>query len=177
MTWTLGAGWTEVENALHAWLSTATGLTTSWAWQKAPQPAGSYAELFVGSLLTRGLSAETRYEWDSQRPPAQEGERIQRRPGTLVVTAQVYTNETVGSNCAFARLQAAVAALDSPDFYEPLLAAGIGVTGKSEVRNLTGLLGVSTQGRAAVDLRLEVREVVTSFVGGVASLRVTSDVT
>lgn len=39
--------WGTIENGIHAWLSGATGLTTIWENQSAPQPAFPYASLQV----------------------------------------------------------------------------------------------------------------------------------
>lgn len=57
--------WNAIEDGIHAWFSGATGLTTIWENQSAPQPDFPYASLQVTSGPTRvGGADEHRYNTD-----------------------------------------------------------------------------------------------------------------
>lgn len=182
MAYTFGAGWGAVETALYTWLQTATGLPVRYEFPKAgaqpvPQVHGDRGELSIQSWVPRGNSPMTTLVHHPANPPAQELERVTRRAGTLVVRAQLYTAATKGPTAAFPRMLGAAAVLDTLGGQQPFQDAGLALQERGDVRNLTGVVGMGAQGRAALELRFDVREVVTDFVGAVSEVTFTTVVT
>lgn len=179
VTYKLGAGWESVEAALHGWLSTQTGAAARWFNPEVPLPSdgvgmdGDFALLRVVGFYPRGLTATVHHVPAPARPPEEGLERIQRRPGMLVIAVDLLTVESDGVESAFPRLCAAAAALDSLQVFRPLRRAGLGLQAKGDVRSLTGLLGIAKHGRAALELRFNVGEEVREFTGELSGLRVT----
>lgn len=181
MPYQFGAGWAAVEQALYDWLHGQTQLTVRFIYPEGtaqvPQPAGDYGEIAVTSWVPAGWAPGRGEQLHPENPPEQEIERVHRRTGSLNITVQLYTKATKGAASAFPRLMEASAVLDLPSVQGPLLAAGLGLVERGGVRNMTGVLGMGSQGRAVLELRFEVRETVSDFVGAATGVRLTNTVT
>ncbi len=180
VTYKLGAGWEAVETALHDWLKEQAAVpVVRWQYPEAPMPGTEtgvpqdFGLLAIPGFYPRGLTPDVQLRQDTTRPPDEDLERIQRRPGVLVVAVDVITRYADGPDSAFPRLLKAAAALDSPTVFRPFRRAGLGLQAKGDVRTLSGLVGIAKQGRAALELRFNVGEVTREWAGAAASLRTT----
>lgn len=150
-----------VESALEQWLTTATGLPVQLQEQNGPQPAGDYCSLRISLVRGDGtISTETR-KYIPDAPPGQEIEMTHSSRLFLSVTAQAYTTETIGDAAAVVVLQRAKKALDLRSVRLVLKGSGVAVNAMGEVRNLAATAGPRWQGRAALELTVNVVDTVT----------------
>lgn len=161
-----------IESVLQQWLASASGLPSGWVHQQraAPPFSPGYGTLQLVDWQATGWAPGVDYL--SVPGDMEHLRRTRRRTGTLSVLAQLFTAATVGETSAFGLLIAAREALDSPDTYEAMGAVGLGLNGARPVRNLTGLVGVEWQGRAALELSFLVDQVSEGLVDTIREVAV-----
>ncbi len=170
---------TTIQNAIHAWLSAATGLPCVWEKQNGlPQRPASYVSMDLGTMTGVGGDVLT-HDYSAARPLGQEVEVTAEKSGEWVLKVQAFLELQPGQtgDMAVALLSKAVARLALPSVRDSLHAAGMGVVDVGSVLNLTGLASVKWQGRATVDVRLSVIESVSERVGYFATAEVTTVLT
>lgn len=149
--------WSTVEDALHDWLSGATGLTTIWAQQDAPRPAYPFATLSIIAGPTRvGGVDEIRYTYDSGQPLGQEVEIEAAGLREITVSCQAFvaagTSQTQ-NRVARDTMCKAQSSLGMPSVQAALRAAGLSVIEEGVVQNASAVDEDTWIGRASMDVR------------------------
>jgi hypothetical protein len=155
-----------IEDALVAWVKGATALEhVKWERQKGtqPPPGTDYATLQLGAFSGLGASPSLTRAYDSARPNGQQLVTTGRTPGILSLRVQVFTTSTVGDVAAFPLLLKASGDLDRESVLDALERAGLGLAGRGPVQSIPALLSTRDQGRAALDVRFNVTDVVTDL--------------
>lgn len=160
--------WATIQNALIAWFAAASGLTTIWANQNAPQPAYPYAVLnIISGPVVLGID-ETRATVDAADPPPPAGQEIILEtcgPRELTVSCQVLSSSDTPPNDARSLLTAAQAALRQIGMTEALNAAGLGVQQADAVMSIPNIANGRWLSRAAMDVRFNAWSSVTERTG------------
>lgn len=148
---------TAVENALVAWMKTATGVQVRLANQEATMPEDGIPFCTVLVVSTRGeslLTARTQ-EVDDTRPVGQQMEISHSRPMNLSVRVQAFTPRTSGQ-WAVPLLTKAAMDLELSTVRAGLRAAGLGLWDVGAVQNISGLMSTRWEGRASMELQCHV---------------------
>lgn len=151
----------SIETALVQWLTTATGLPVQLQEQNGPQPAGDYCSLRIPLLRGDGTTDTETRKYIPDAPAGQEVELTHSSRVFLSVTAQAYTAESIGNTAAVAVLQRAKKQLELSSVRLELKTAGVAVNALGEVRNLNILSGPRWQGRASLELTVNVVDTAT----------------
>lgn len=170
---------TAIQDALHAWLSTATGLACLWEKQNGlTQRPTSYVSMDLTTLSGVGGHVHG-HDFDASRPAGQEVELRAEQSKQWVLRVQAFLELQPGQtgDGAVSLLASAVTRLRLASTRDTLAAAGVAVVDVGGVTNLTGLAGVRWQGRATVDVRLSVVESVSERVGYIETAEVTTVLT
>jgi hypothetical protein len=133
---------TAIEDALFAWVQTASGLPASkvmWSRQKAPQPEAPYLEMRLSSIQQFGL------DWldtEDAAVPAPEAELDFHSRGTrsAVLTLRCFSVDGIGSSSAEAILEAIRAAVVLPSIADALNTALVGVGSFGDIQSLDGII-------------------------------------
>src|SRR5262249_29311933 len=141
--------WSEIEDALHAWLKAATGVTCIWAEQSGPQPKPPYCTLRIDGPRRLGGADEIRQAADCRGVRQSAG-----GPRQLTPQCQAYTAGTNGRATARELLTKAQLQLALPSVRDRLSEVGLSVIDEGNVQNVSTVLETKWQGRAALDVRL-----------------------
>jgi hypothetical protein len=146
--------WTAIENAIHAWFATATGLETIWASQDAPQPGCPFAML---KRITPGVREHEQDELRSiEDPEAGPGEEIVisvAGPRVFTVSCQVFANSDAPGANADHYLGFAEAALELPSVRRTLRAAHAVPVEIISAQDLDRVAGGRWRSRSNMDVR------------------------
>lgn len=156
----LPAQWVALEDAVHAWVVSGSGLTAArvlWAQQRAPQPGAAYISLRILGLRQVG------HDWtdvvDNPTPTA-GAEILHRARGVreLTLGLQCFAAAATGTAGAVALLEAVRAAAALPTRRDALRAAGLGILGFGSVTSIDGFVGGHGifEPRATLDVRCHV---------------------
>lgn len=147
-----------VEEAIYGWLSTATGLWTQLMDQDAPQEAVDYCA--YKATLRQGPTLPTQARRLVEgAPPGEELEVTHAERAAYTVLVQAYTASTTGPTAAMEVLARARAALVLESVRARLKAeAGVAVLTRGPVREINALAGPRWQGRAAMEVVVNVVE-------------------
>jgi hypothetical protein len=150
--------WTTIENAIHAWVVTGSGLAATqviWEGQDGPMPEGAFITLRFAGLERTGS------DWldvDNNPTPTPGAEIIFRARGgrraNLTVTA--YPGNATGALASIGRLESVIASRRLPSVADPLSSGGLGVLGFGAIRSLDGFVsgGIDFEPRASVEINL-----------------------
>lgn len=156
--------WTTIRDAVHGVLASALDLAADlvlWDGYGAPQPDEAYATLTLGAARSIGR------QWQQVALDGATYIETLARPYELDLTIECHNDLE-----AQARLQAAIAALDSAANTATLDAAGIAVLRTGVIQNLGAFALPEFQARAQVQLTLGVTLVVESDVGVIETAEV-----
>ncbi len=150
--------WTIIENALHDWVSVATGLAADaviWVEQLPPRHARPFE-----TLKLIGLTPDARHELiPTHDPTAPAGAEITLTAAgyrKLGVSVQIYSAAVTGSDTARALLTKAQAQLALPTVQDALRTAGVTFSSEPGITDLSALLDTGFESRAAMTLELDV---------------------
>lgn len=167
--------WQTVEDALHAWLNGATGLTTIWSDQDAPQPAYPYATLKIIAGPTK-LSAldETRQSYDAGQAAGAEVGLETGGPREITLSCQVFTRQSATTPSSHPRdlLTRAQASLGMASYLAALRTAGVAVVEVGPVQDVSLKVDDSWSARAVMSVRFRLAASVTERVGYIATVDV-----
>jgi hypothetical protein len=178
MAVTAGINFETFENAIHAWVSNATDLTTIWADQAAPIPDYPYCSLRILSGPTEvSQNMELRHTFDSGRPLGQEIEYNACVPVTIIVTCQAYVLEPE-SRAALTQAQnvltQAKTALALPSYITTLQDSDIAVIDRGVVQNISALINSATISRATMDVTFGTSFNAVEYAGYIDKVRIKS---
>lgn len=153
-----------IEDALRAWVKTATGLPDGqvyFANQNGPQPGASGQLPFVtilvaGDVLRMGALDEFSTSTNLAAPAGQEITQATQGPRDLAVSVQAFGEGTItktGVVTAPQLLAACQTALGLESVRYALNAAGLAPYDMGEIRRLDEVVETGFQGRATLDLR------------------------
>lgn len=167
-----------VENAIHRWLSEATGLQTVWRNQSAPQPEYPYASLRIitgPDPIPEGF--ELRDLTDTGRPDGYEIEQNVCAPCLMTVSCQAYVEGEDGnkpSGNARSYLDKARAALFLPSQQALFEAAEISVVRSNPVTDISALTNERFVSRAGMDVQFNCVMNLSEYVGYIEKVAVES---
>ena len=152
---------TEVEDAIHAALSLASGLPATqvvWSDQDGPKPQGTMLTLRMGNSSVIGAFDEVRHTYDETRLPGDDGvgREIEHRAYGIrefTLSVQAFTDKTVAPTVARDLLEHIQAALVLPGASGLLDAAGVSIFDFGSVLNISSVSGTAFEGRALLDMR------------------------
>ena len=158
--------WTDVENALHGWLSTAIGGPVVWANQKAPKIVGTFGTLQVISADVMDFAEIHTTTDDSHDPPVEITAlaHIEFQVSAQIFAARGSPSNITGSNSAYGLLTNARLRLYLESVREALDAVNVVFVDAAAVQNLTALLETEWESRAALTARFRTRDAVSDFV-------------
>lgn len=167
---------TAIEDALHAWAVAATGVAADhvlWANQNSGRPAGAWVTLARGAIIGPGSDRMVVSNTSGSPPSGAEVTHTARGRRELPVTLAVYDAAVTGAGSALAVAEQARASLNKPSVRAQLRAAGIVVFDHGDVRDVPALDAVGFEGRAVLEIRCYVAEVVSETSGYIASAIIT----
>lgn len=144
--------WTAIENAIHAWISAATGLAVDrvlWRDQSMPSPPGSYVTLKLIALTAVGNDGLT-HSFDPSADPGKEITLETEGRRRLALSVQAYSDALTGEGSAAALLAKAQDSLALPTTREALNAAKLGAFNAGAITDLSALRETRFQSRAAM---------------------------
>lgn len=157
--------WPKIEDALHAWLKGATGVTCIWAEQSGPQPKPPYCTLRIDGPRRLGGADELRQEADGH-----DVRQLAAGQRELTVQCQAFTAGMNGQATARELLTKAQARLSLPAVQEQLADVGLSVIDEGNVQNVSTVLETKWQGRAALDVRIGCADSAEDRVGSIESV-------
>lgn len=171
----MSLNWEALEDALYAFVSAKLGIKTHWQHQRIPRPARPYATLRLGSVVALGHD-ETSRAFDPDAKPGEELVLTTTGNRELTLTVNVYSDVVTGSGTARERLSRLQTAIEAPLAIEALWASGISVVDRGAVLDLTELLETGFESRAALDVRLLVRDLVTESTTFIEHVGLTNNI-
>lgn len=170
--------WVTVRNAIHAWISDATGIPAARvipADQNGPRPATPFAE-FTTEVERVGQ------DWvdvDDAAAPVSGGEIDHKSRGTrrMVVRVRVFGGDATGSASSRALVSALIGTHILPTRQAALRAAGVGVAEFSRVTNVGGVINsTKIEPRAMLDITCFLSSEVTEAGTYIANVQVTDQI-
>lgn len=156
--------WAQIEDALHAWVSSASGLPVVWAEQTGARPPESaFATLRLGPLLQVGAVDSVVHNYDVSRDPGEEIELEVQSAREFSVGVQVFTATTVGDSGARAIAQRTQSALYLPSARAALAAVGVSPFDPGQVQILNRVVGTRFESRALFEVRCYVEMTLSEF--------------
>jgi hypothetical protein len=146
----LGVEWTARENAIHAWVSQATGLAADhvlWANRK-PVPNETWAQLTVDGLERFGR------DWLERTAVGDDVRYNARGLRSVTLQIQLFEGDELGETSCVALLDRVISALGLPSVAAALAAAGVGVGAHSAVRYVPGRRNTAFEPRAVIEFTL-----------------------
>lgn len=143
-----------IENALRAWVKTATGFADGkviWSAQNGPRPDGPFVALTLGAPVALGQD-EITHNFDAGRPDGSKIEHVVRGVRELSLEVAVFDADVVGDASAIALVSKLQTALRLPSVRDALNAAGLSPI-STATQNLAAVLGNDFEGRANLDVR------------------------
>jgi hypothetical protein len=145
-----GVDWTARENAIHVWVSQATGLAADrvlWA-GRHPVPNETWAQLTVDGIERFGRDwLQRTVEGDNVRYNA-------RGLRSVTLQIQVFEGEELGETSCVALLEQVISALMLPSVAAALSTAGVGVGAHTPVRYVPGRRNTAFEPRAVLEFTL-----------------------
>lgn len=138
--------------------------------QNGMQLQPPYATVRVGSTVTPFPADFSGWEYDSAQAQGQEVELFVTGPRVVSVAVNVYTKGAFGGAGALAMLSNARDRLQLPSVLAAFAAAGAAIAEVSDVRNLSLLLETNFQGRAHMELTLNVAAFESERTGYIATV-------
>lgn len=136
--------WTTVEDAVHAWVATASGITGSkviWTGQNGARPAVPYIEV---GLDVQRLGQDWIDTADAASPsPENEIDYLARGNRRLIVTINAYGTPSTGTSTAKALLDAVMSKFKLPSIHDALVVAGVGVSTFGDIIDISAALNTS----------------------------------
>lgn len=143
--------WTDLENAIHAWVVAAAGLAADkvvWADQRVPQRP-PFVTLKHVALVPVGVD-QLQQTTDLEAPPGQEITFTAKGIRRMTVSIQAFTAAVTGSGSARELVGKVLTAMALPSVYEPLELAGLVWRNQGSITDLSALLETEWQSRAAM---------------------------
>lgn len=146
--------WATIEDAIYAWVSTASGVTTIWAGQDAPAPTGVYIAL-------RLSLEQTGQDWvdvEDNPTPTPGAEILQTVRGVrrLTLGIQAFPGTPTGVGSAASLLEKVMIGAKLPSRREALNAAGVGILNFGPIQTLNFTINqVDFEPRASMEVFIQ----------------------
>lgn len=169
--------WTDVENAIHAWVTAASGLAGNhvvWANQNSPRPTTPFITLSIDGPLQFGQD-ENSHEFDSDGDPGEE--IIMRARGTreIVVRSQFFGGGVTGDAGARALADAVRMRLELETYRAPLRAAGVFPFDGGSIRWIPAIVGAGFEARATLESRFYLSDEVEELTTYIETVEITNE--
>ena len=166
------------EDAIQGWFSAATGLTTIWRNQNAPQPPYPYAGLaIIAGPIKLGGKDEQRSSTALGQPPGQDVlvESVGLR--TMTVSCRIYTaKEDVLDPARHARhlMSVAQSSLGRPSVIAAFSDAGLSIIEEGDVQNIDEVIEDAFLSRANMEVRFGLASNVSERTGFIEKVKASS---
>ena len=166
--------WKAIQDGIHRWCCSSTGLEWVWADQKAPQPLYPYGLLNVVSGLTKvgGL--------DERRTRCENGriEQIITGPRYFTISFQVQVGLPSSDNDARVFAESYLATLQASVLLESsrqiLKRSNIAVVEELPIQSLDLVIATETVSRAAMDIRFVTQSCLVEEIPAIDVVRIES---
>lgn len=161
------ATWTQIEDALTAWVRTASGLADGkviFAEQDVPEPALPYVTVRIGPVLPVGqdeLSTTT----DLGRAAGQEIEMKVTGVREFSVSIQSHTDQTTGAGTSRETLAKIQTSLKLPTVRDGLNAVGLSPFDIGQIQNVSLLVQTKFEHRSILEVRFYSNETLSEYTG------------
>lgn len=156
--------WVQIEDALHAWVSAASGVPVVWAEQTgARPPVTAFATLRLGDMRQVGAVDDVVHNYDALRASGSEIALEVRSLREFTVGVQLFAATDVGSSNARALAQRTQSALYLPSAREALAAVGVSPFDPGVIQTLNRLVGTRFESRALFEVRCYVEMTLSEF--------------
>lgn len=133
--------WVAVENAIHDWIVSATGLVGAQVIQvdqNGPRPVGAYVDY---SLDIQRVGQDWLDVEDADVPePGAEINQVARGVRRMTIRMRCFGGDATGAASSKAHLENVVSKFIFPSISDALNVAGVGVTSFSNVTNISGVI-------------------------------------
>jgi hypothetical protein len=172
--------WVAIENAIHAWVTTASGLAGNqviWTNQNGIRPGQSppaeapFITLQLGSPQVEGQSF-LQTKTDLTRSAGQEIELQANALQRLTCSVQAFGSSTTGNNSAGALLSQVETKLRLPSLRSALNAAGLSPFNVGPIKDITQLFATAYESRAVLNVLFYVQEQASEFTGYIESVEI-----
>lgn len=165
--------WGLIEDALRAWVMTATGYDAAhviFSEQTAAEAGGArpskpYATIRLGDVVKVGIVDKQESVFNGARPNGQEWALTATGLREFRGYVQVFSDSTTGDHTARAMLTRAQLALSLSSVRATLRNAGCSAFDEGAVQNLTAVVGTAFESRAAMDVGFYTMLRFTEYVG------------
>jgi hypothetical protein len=177
----VGADWSAIENALFAWVQTASGLASSgilWAEQSTDvnRPTGQHVSIKIGTDTPLGSAPEKRHTFVGS-PVEQEVEIQVIEFRELIVSIQAFGGLTTTGTSARALAAKIQTSLGLPSVRAALDVAGLSCFDRGKIEHVSEVLDADYEARALFDARFYLADDVTERVTYVQHVEVEDTVT
>lgn len=145
--------WATVEDAFHAWVSSASGIETIWSQQNAARPDKPYVAIQVMSI--RRIGQDWQDVEDAAVPvPDATIDLKARGVRECLLQMQAFADSATGATMPLAVLESVVASAAHESNRVALNAAGIGIAAFTPIKAIDGVIGSANfEPRAVVESR------------------------
>jgi len=153
--------WSLAENALRAWVVTASGLPQSlviWANQNGPKPLGQHITLHLGEDVPLGAFSENTHDYEASRPAGEEIHLVVKGTSEFSLEVQVYGSKEVGATSARALVKRIQTALGLPSIRDALADAGLVCFDRGTITNVPAILDADFEARSVLEARFYVTD-------------------
>jgi hypothetical protein len=162
--------WETIDSGLYDWLVELLGVTVIWANQNVPQPDYPYLTLHRNSMVILGGVPEKRYTTDLGQPAGKEIEIEATSMLEFTLGIQAFVDAGAGANdpmCnAVALLNKARASLGMLSWQRTFQdTLGLAIVEPLAVIDVSEVVNDEWISRAALDIRLRTRSVMTEQTG------------
>lgn len=167
--------WTAIEDALHAWVVSATGYPANrvlWRDRSANAPTADHITLHLDGPLVLGTD-EQLDKTDLLQPPGQEIELSVEGDREWSLQVECYTSATTTSSDAKSILSTLQTVGQLPFRRSILSAQGITLFDLGTVQYAPAIREVAFQGRAILVMRFYSRDVASEKTGYIAQVEIT----
>lgn len=152
--------WTDIENALRAWLVAAVenladpdSVTVIFEAPDGPRPSHPYVTIKVSPPTRLGMRDPERQAYVPSNPNGQQIVLTYEGQREITVSLNAYTATRNGDSCASAIMAAIQSHLETDTARDALSAVGLAVRESGPVRDLGSLVEGGHRGRAQMDVR------------------------
>jgi hypothetical protein len=171
----MAVAWTDVQNALVAWVENTTSLAEGsvvWGFQKEPQPVRPYISLRI--IPPRRLGQDALIITTDLTQTGQEIQQTVRGQRELTVVVDSFSNAVIGAGTALEYLQDALTGVYLPSQSSLLFEAGLSYITYEQPVDLTALeAGTSYVSRAQSRVKFALTDIVEESTGYISTIQVT----
>ena len=168
--------WTTIQNAIHAWFVSATGLAGAnvcWSRQDAPRPTSTWISI-LASLETVGQGMLHIEDADAPSAGA-EIEHTVRGVRRIVLSVQCFDGAAIGSGMPMSLLEQVIAKVQLPSIETALDTAGVAFHSATAIQAFGDVAGSHVEPRAVTTITLGATSEYTETDTYIESAEITGD--